>query len=488
MRSFIAFLLIVNASRAQKVMETHTFDKEIDHPTFLSRWWNFGAAIPLENHIVLLPSVADRFGSQWHKYPVLTDDFEATFTVGVKVPSGGKLPPNDQGFAFWYVYENVTDIFPTEFMEDASDVTGRLKNQGWGLFGYKSRFNGLGVFFSNQKRGSTEGTAEFKPSVSMLVNDGTKTVVLPTDIPTQYGSYWNFRSGDLHVRLRVKKRSVLLEGRQDVNKGWIKLGELTSDKIPMNLVSGGYIGFSGLISADKPGQTPSQYGDHDTVLIDNVVLRNMDPNQRGEESVTVAPESQSEEDKQEQMKQRAEILHDKSEEGVERAEGMAIKKFSQVLFKFISETEPQKKAMMSAISTLNGKLTVMEKAVKKLKEEIVALSGHDMDADYEKMKAELSELSSKAMSNVVSKKKQFESIKSEIENSIQAKANAKKSSTANVVKTLHDVDTKARDLKKQVASRGSFTLYVALICVVLVVFAGLALQAKLKRWEKKHLL
>ena len=111
-----------------------------------------------------------------------------------------------------------------------------------------------------------------------------------------------------------------------------------------------------------------------------------------------------------------------------------------------------------------------------------------MDADFEKMKAELAELSSKAYSDVAVKKQQFDSLKSEIETSLDAKVAAKRASTAQVVRTLHEVDAKARDLKNQVASRGSFTVYVAIFCLVIVLVAGFALQAKLKRWEKKHLL
>jgi hypothetical protein len=314
----------------------------------------------------------------------------------------------------------------------------------------------------------------------MLVNDGTRTVVLPVDVPTPFGSYWNYRNGNLHIRLRVQKQSVLLEGRQDGNKNWIKLGEVPKDKMPMQVISGGYIGFTGMIGADKPG-AQSKFGDHDTVLIDNVVLTNMDPNQKGEEAPAVVPDKASDE-------KLSEFLHDKSEEGVERAEGKAIKRFTQILFKFISETEPQKKAMISAVSTLSTKLASMERAVKKLKEEIVQLSGHDMDADYQKMKTELSQLSSKALTDVEGKKKQLETIKAEIDASIESKVIAKKASTANVVKTLHDVNSKALELRDQLASRGSFTIYVAVVCLVLVLAAGVALQIKLKRWEKKHLL
>ena len=258
---------------------------------------------------------------------------------------------------------------------------------------------------------------------------------------------------------------------------------MSSDKLPLDIVPGGYIGFTGSIAADKPNAPKSEFGQHDAVMIDNVILTNLDPKQVGEETVKVeSPKKPAVTEK------HWEFLHDKSEEGVERAEGQAIKKFSAILFKFISETEPQKKAMMTAISSLSSKLVSMERSVKKLKEEIVALSGHDMDADYAKMKAELAALSSEAISNVADKKKQFESLKSEIETSMKDKLASKRASTAQFVKTLHDVDSKARDLKKQVASRGSFTLYVAIFCLALVVIAGLGLQAKLRRWEKKHLL
>jgi hypothetical protein len=359
-----------------------------------------------------------------------------------------------------------------------------LVANGWGLFGYRNQFKGLGVIFSNNKKGASEGVTEFKPSVSMILNDGTRKVVLPGDVPTQFGSYWNFRNGNLHIKLRVQPSGVLLEGRQDSSKDWIKLGEIRSDKLPRKIEAGGFIGFTGMIAADKVGAPKSGFGQHDTVLIDNLVVKNMDLSQKGEETLAAAASAP----KGVADIKHSEFLHDHSDVGVERAEGNAIKKFSQMLFKFISETEPQKKAMMSAISTLSAKLVVMERSVKKLKEEIVALSGHDMDADYEAMKRELAALSSKAVSDAAVKSKQFQSLKSEIETSLDNKAAAKRASTAQVVKAFHEVDLKARELKSQVASRGSYLVYIALVCLVLVIAAGLALQAKLKRWEKKHLL
>lgn len=85
MRVFLSTvaLVLVNVS-GQKVLPLHSFDQSIDYETFASRWFNAGTCIPLENHIVLSPSVSDRYGAQWHKYPLLTDDFEVSFKVVIK--------------------------------------------------------------------------------------------------------------------------------------------------------------------------------------------------------------------------------------------------------------------------------------------------------------------------------------------------------------------------------------------------------------------
>lgn len=475
---FGAVLAMCSIASAQKAMDIHSFDRDIDFSVYQSRWFNAGTSIPLERHIVLSPSVADRFGAQWHKYPLLTNDFEVTFKVISHAPASGSPPPNDQGFAFWYVYENVTSVFPSEFSENISDLHARMSAHGWGLFGYRNAFKGLGLFFSNTRKTQTENGSptELKPSVSLLLNDGTRSVMLPQDIPSSFGSYWNYRNTNLIVKLRVQSNHIKVEAKVEGNPNWVQLAEMTS--IPYPIQSGGYIGFTGYIGADRSSK--SSFGDHDSVDIENLVFINMDKNQKGEDFVPVVPADNKE--------HKEEFLHDKSEHGMERAEGKAIKTLSRMIFKMISETEPLKKSIASAIGTLSKRLTTMEKSVLRLKEEIVSLSGHDMDADYARMKAELAQLSSQALSDVALKKQHFESLKNEIESSMDSKNDHKRSASSQAVKTLHEVDIKARELKNQVLSRGSFTLYVALFCLVLVVLAGFALQRKLRNWEKKHLL
>jgi hypothetical protein len=400
-------------------------------------------------------------------------------------PSTGSLPTNEQGFAFWYVYENVTAVMPNDLVHGAADVSSRMAAKGWGLFGYKNQFTGLGLFFSNNRRGSTPGSTEFKPSVSVVVNDGSRSIVFPGDIPSSFGSYWDYRNKPLLVRMRVRPTSILIEARAENGRDWLKLGEVPADKMAMKIRPGGYIGFTSFVAADKPGQTPpSQFGHHDAVHIHHVTLTNMDTRQTGEETIAKPAPAAAEKP----AAAAAEFLHDKSGAGVERAEGKAIRTLSRMIFKLISETEPLKKSMTSAVASLMTRLSSMERSIKKLKEEIVALSGHDMDAEFESMKKELTKMSNKAQSEVAAKREDIAQLKSQIDSSIDSSANKKKNSAERVVQTLSQADSKARELKNQVAARGSTTLYIAIFCLVLVVAAGVALQAKLKRWEKKHLL
>ncbi len=374
---------------------------------------------------------------------------------------------------------------PSDLIHGSRDVTTRMAAQGWGLFGYKNQYTGLGLFFSNTRRGSSPGSTEFKPSVSVIVNDGSRSVSFPSDIPSSFGSYWDYRNVVLVVRVRVKASGgVLVEARPDNSRDFLKLAEITADKMSMKLKAGGYLGFTGYVGADKLGGPVSKYGAHDAVHIHHVTVSNWDARQTGEDVISkVVPVK--DETKQ---KLSSDFLHDRSEQGIERAEGKAIRTLSRMIFKLISETEPLKKSMSSAVVGLTSKLLSMEKSVKKLKEEIVALSGHDMDAEFESMKNELTVMSSKAKSEVAAKRQDMEQLKSQLDSSIDSSANKKKASSAKVAETLTQADSKAKELKNQVASRGSMTLYIAILCLVLVVAAGLALQAKLKKWEKKHLL
>ncbi|EER15425.1 hypothetical protein Pmar_PMAR018776 [Perkinsus marinus ATCC 50983] len=61
-------------------------------------WFLNGATVATDNHVILTPSIAQRYGVFMHTMPIDTSDFEILFDVSVSEgPSGSR----DSGFALW---------------------------------------------------------------------------------------------------------------------------------------------------------------------------------------------------------------------------------------------------------------------------------------------------------------------------------------------------------------------------------------------------
>lgn len=102
----------------------------------------------------------------------------------------------------WYVYENASSKYSelahiTDGTTDKLQEMGRrdpgsnprvgilLSNSmaGMGMMGYKSNFDGVGIFFYNNKF-SSSGQMELRPSASILINDGSQTFDRKKDLPS----------------------------------------------------------------------------------------------------------------------------------------------------------------------------------------------------------------------------------------------------------------------------------------------------------------
>jgi hypothetical protein len=80
-------------------------------------WYLAGTVMPSSKNLVLSPGVPGRFGAIWSSTPLLTNDFEVSMTFTAKGPE--KRTVQDEGFAFWYVYENGTDTHSNITFEHA---------------------------------------------------------------------------------------------------------------------------------------------------------------------------------------------------------------------------------------------------------------------------------------------------------------------------------------------------------------------------------
>ena len=417
---------------------------------------NFGTSLPLKSHIILSPTVRDRAGAQWHKYPLLTNDFEARFTLFIK---GDQQPDKvEQGFAFWCVKDNVTQVMPDHLRALAVDVTTSMKSAGWGLFGFKETFEGFGVIFSYQRRLSN-GELELKPSVSVVTNDGTK-IITTASIPTTIGSFWNFRSfTKMDVKLRVKPDGILVEAKPSGSASWTKLAEVAGDARKFASIPGQYLGFTSFVgTAGKPTATA------DEIIIDNLVLENMDLSQQGEETVsTPPPATLSDED----------ILQEKGEVGEMRA----VRALARAVFRSVTEGDQPRKALVATVRSLASRIEGIEAAVKKLKDELMLVSGHDMDKDFALMKEQVLSLSKEAAIGSQQKRGKLEELHKDFD-----------TKGMHTSRAADELAQSAEELKRQTSSSSSTLFMLVGVGAVIVLVAGVGMTLKFTSWEKKHLL
>jgi hypothetical protein len=411
----------------------------------------------LKSHIILSPSVKDRFGAQWHKYPVLTNDFEAKFTVIIRGDqSTDKI---DQGFAFWCVKENITQTIPENLAYLATDVTTTMKSLGWGLFGSKEMFEGFGLVFAYHRRAST-GELEFKPSVSLVTNDGTR-VITSSQIPTAQGSFWNFRSfSKLDVKVRVKADSVLVEAKPSGAATWTRLIDVPSDQRKFAAKPGSFIGFTSHVGTAGSSQAATA----DEIIIDQLELENMDLAQVGEETLAAqAPASLSQED----------VLLEQGAVG----ESRALRALSRAVFRVVTETEPTRRSLAAAVRTLASRIDGIELAIQKLKDEVMLASGHDMDKDFAEMKEKLMQISRDAALGSQQKRDKLGDLHKDLDSRGRHQS-----------QVVDELAQRAQDLMKTASASSSWLFVLVGAGSLLVLLAGVVMVLKFTSWEKKHLL
>ncbi|KAF4743781.1 hypothetical protein FOZ63_033882 [Perkinsus olseni] len=279
----LLLLLLADVVSGQVQLESHSFTQALDPAVFNQRWESMGTCILENNHIVLTPRTADKFGALWHKSPLRTDNFEATFTLDLMNPPDGSDPKHEQGFAFWYVYDDPKTQYSREALHCKDRCTAILENAGFGLMGYKSNFNGMAIFFPNNR--FVDGRMDLQPSASLAMNDGTLVYNRQVDLPTGYGSFWDYRNRRLTVQVRVQPESVTVQGRFSDTDPWTLLLNYQVTDPKFRIRPNGYIGITSLV-APVGGQIINLV---DYVALDSLYVFNHDLSQKGEDAET-APE------------------------------------------------------------------------------------------------------------------------------------------------------------------------------------------------------
>ncbi|KAF4683611.1 hypothetical protein FOZ60_008846 [Perkinsus olseni] len=460
----LLLLLLADVVYGQVQLESHSFTQALDPAVFNQRWESMGTCIPESNHIVLTPRTADKFGALWHKSPLRTDNFEATFTLDLKNPPGGSDPKHEQGFAFWYVYDDPKTQYPREALNCKDRCTAILENAGFGLMGYKSNFNGMAIFFPNNR--FVDGRMDLQPSASLAMNDGTLVYNRQVDLPTGYGSFWDYRNRRLTVQVRVQPESVTVQGRFSDTDPWTLLINYQVTDPKFRIRPNGYIGITSLV-APVGGQIINLV---DYVALDSLHVVNHDLSQKGEDAET-APEPSD-------VESRPDPIGEKAVDSSKDSLISSLNDLKLTAYRVITELEPMRWRTEQGMKELEVRARALKQTLDRLQRDVEVSGNDDMAEQFRNMKQELMEISREAADSSRGRKHDLDMLEQGL---ASMHSNPESSSLA-------EVERRAQKMKDELESSGNTLLWLAVVCLLAIISVGVAVYRKFRHLEKSHLL
>lgn len=462
MRVLLAWSIFLQRamSAAAQRLPGHSIVSPPDLYALNADWFLAGTVIPTHQAMILSPGVPDRVGFMWSTYPLLTNNFEVTLRLKGRRPA--KRNVKDEGFAFWYSYENGTLAHHNLVVDHAQSqdeiIADKWKQHftdaGFDLFGYRSQWNGLGVFFIDDEAGA---------SVCAVPNDGKHIFKLRNGIPTYDALKHDYLNGELTVKIRIQPDSASVD----------VAGQTINVKGPFQ--PGGYIGFTSF-GGEKVDEKAEEKSDFMELLSLDTV--NMDVSQQGEEAHSTppppAPVPQDE---------KVDVLAGSSSFKDHRAESDAIKELTNMVFKLVVETQPMRQQMARSIQTLSRRIDAMEASFGELKEELDKKTGHKLGAEFDAIKKELTSLSDVASRETEERHSRLESLHADI-----ADVHRSAQSPDNIDKHLDKLSESNKMVLDQLTKEHQNMFGVSIAAIAFVIIAGLSLYNKFRCWEKKHVL
>ncbi|CAJ1396077.1 unnamed protein product [Effrenium voratum] len=421
---------------------------EINH--LAKTWLLTGTTMPSHNSLILTPGVADRVGTAFSRTPLRTNDFEVEFTISAK--PGTAVFEND-GVAFWYSEENSTEILVAASAKHSHNqdelIAGtwydHYVQQGLGLYGFKSAFKGLGVFFSRNAGAATVG---------LKFGDGSGA----SEGPEQQ---LEIRDGKDHsVKLRVQPEAATLQ----------------VDAVTLTLAkpakAGGFMGFS-CYGGSKASYNPKERSAF--VEIKGVKVMNY-ASGPGEDTLPSAAEPEA-------SKEKEDVLGAHSSFKDHREESEAIKELTNMVFKLVIESKPQREQMKAAISALSKRVSVVEESFTTLKKEIDMKTGHNLGEEFESIKKELADMHAAAHRDTDARGKKLADLHSDIEHVQKTAATG-----GDISGDLDSLSRSNEQVLDELTSQHKRMFGVSIFAIAFIIIAGLSLYNKFRCWEKKHVL
>jgi len=463
----LCIAVLAGDAQAQTLLKGHSIGSPPLVSALANDWYLAGTVIPSLQSLVFQPGVPNRLGYIWSKHPLLTNDFEVEFEIETKPPAERSV--KDDGFAFWYVNENATaavNDISVKHLHNQEEIISNawqtaFTSEKLDLWGYKSQFDGVGVFFTNG------GQNKDQPTVGAITNDGKAAYTLGQGIPNTEAMQYDFRSGKkVQVKLRFRPSGIKVE----------IVGGPTQE-VKCDVRVGGYIGFS--ISGGIKGKIEGTERS-DAVQLWKLDVTNHDAAAKGEDmpvpgSVTEAPAKATEE--------KEDMLGATSARKDHREESEAIKELTNMVFKLVVESQPMRQQTMRAIESLGKRVTVMEQTFENLKLELDKRTGHKLGEEFDAIKKELTSLSDVASTKQQESHKRLDTLHEDI-------AHVHKSATSadNLDHHLNKLTQSNQRTIDSLNTEHQKMFGVSIAAIAFIVIAGLSLYNKFRCWEKKHVL
>jgi len=466
--AIIVCLAMLGVAQAETALPGHSIGAPPAIQTLASDWSLAGTVIPSTRSLVLTPGVPNRLGYIFSKFPLLTNDFEVQLEFSAKGPAERSV--KEDGFAFWYVNDNVTETLDSvtgAHMHNQEEIiantwTTAFTAEGLDTLGYKSHFDGVGVFFANG------GQHKDKATIGGMSNDGTNIYNLNMGIPSADAMQYDYRTGNkvmVKMRFRPLGVTIAIEGGP-------------TQEVKCDVKAGGYIGLS-VFGGSKGKVEATEKSDFLEVWKMNVI--NHDP--KGAKGEDLPKAAAAAEVKATEPEEKKDLIHDSSSFTDHRAESEAIKALTNMVFKLVVESQPMRAQMTRAIESLDRRVTVMEKTFENLKTELDKRTGHKLGAEFDAIKKELTSLSKVASTETQERHKKLESLHEDI-------AHVHKSATSqdNIDHHLNKLTESNKRTLENLNGQHQRMFGVSIGAIAFVVIAGLSLYNKFRCWEKKHVL
>lgn len=300
-----------------------------------------------------------------------------------------------------------------------------------------------------------------KTSVSASYGDGSSFVKADTALQL------DFQSGeDYVIQVRVKPHEMVVSVE---TKGERK-GAIT---VSANAKAGGFIGFScygGSKDTYYPARERSAF-----VELKGLKVLNYEDGQ-GEDSMATIPDVKA------PSGDKEDVLGAHSSFRDHRAESEAIKELTNMVFKLVIESKPQREQMKAAIQALSKRVAAVESSFQSVKAEIDKKTGHNLGEEFDAIKKELADIHAAAHRDTDARGKKLADLHSDIENVHKSAAGG------DISGHLDSLSRSNEKMLDQLASQHKRMFGVSIFAIAFIIVAGLSLYNKFRCWEKKHVL